>query len=177
VLTQEEFDQNEQLIAEVGRLSIHSTSPLERLTRALEPWVAFVIVPVFALANAGVQISADSITGLVEDPVSLGVAAGLVVGKTVGVFAAAAIAIALGIGQRPSGTSWRQLLGLAMVAGIGFTVALFVASISLEDPHLGDSAKVGILFGSLVAGTLGYTFLRAASEPAGATGAEAGWSP
>jgi NhaA family Na+:H+ antiporter len=170
VLTQAEFAANEQLIAEVSRLSIHSTSPLERLTRALSPWVAFVIIPVFALANAGVELSRDSLTGLVTEPVSLGVAAGLVVGKTVGVFAGAALAVGLGLGRLPDRTTWRHVLGLAMVAGVGFTVALFVTSISLDDPALEDAAKIGILFGSLVAGVTGYLFLRAtpsAAEPPG----------
>jgi NhaA family Na+:H+ antiporter len=162
VLTQAEFAANEQLIAEVSRLSIHSTSPLERLTRALSPWVAFVIIPVFALANAGVELSRDSLTGLVTEPVSLGVAAGLVVGKTVGVFAGAALAVGLGLGRLPDRTTWRHVLGLAMVAGVGFTVALFVTSISLDDPALADAAKIGILCGSLIAGVTGYLFLRAA---------------
>ncbi|MEQ1787585.1 MAG: Na+/H+ antiporter NhaA, partial [Acidimicrobiales bacterium] len=172
VLTQEEFEANEQLIAEIGRLSIHSTSPLERLTRALSPWVAFVIVPVFALANAGVELSSDAIRGLVTDPVSLGVAAGLVVGKTVGVFAGAGLAVAIGAGRLPDGTTWRHVLGLAMVAGVGFTVALFVTSISLEDAALAASAKVGILFGSLVAGVVGYFFLRGSTGRVELTEAE-----
>jgi NhaA family Na+:H+ antiporter len=161
ILTQEEFEENEHLIAEIGRLSIHTTSPLERLTRALSPWVAFVIVPVFALANAGVEISGDAVGGLVTDPVSLGVAAGLLLGKTCGVFGASVIAVKLGLGRLPAGTTWRHLFGLSIVAGIGFTVALFVASISLEDPALAASAKIGILFGSLIAGLTGFLFLRA----------------
>jgi NhaA family Na+:H+ antiporter len=161
VLTQEEFDANEQLIAEVARLSIHTTSPLERLTRALSPWVAYVIVPVFALANAGVSLSGDAIGGVVSDPVTLGVVLGLVVGKTVGVFVASFIAVRLGLGRLPAGTTWRHILGLAMVAGVGFTVALFVTSISYTDAALTASAKVGILLGSTAAGALGYAFLRA----------------
>ena len=160
-LTEAEFEENEQLIAEVGRLTIHSTSPLERLTRALSPWVAFVIVPVFALANAGVPLSADTISGLASDPVSMGVAVGLVVGKTVGVLGGAALAVLLRLGRLPEATTWRHIAGLAMVAGIGFTVALFVTSISLEEPALADSAKVGILLGSLVAGVAGFLVLRA----------------
>lgn len=161
VLTQEEFDANEQLIAEVARLSIHTTSPLERLTRALSPWVAYVIVPVFALANAGVSLSGDAIGGIVSDPVTLGVGLGLVVGKTIGVLAASFIAVRIGLGRLPAGTTWRHMIGLAMVAGVGFTVALFVTSISYTDAALAASAKVGILLGSTVAGALGYAFLRA----------------
>ena len=162
VLTQAEFEENEHLVAEVARLSVTSTSPLARLERGLSPWVAYVIVPTFALANAGVVLSGDTLRGLASDPVTLGVALGLVVGKTVGVFGASALAIRLGIGRLPAGTTWRHLLGLSMCAGVGFTVALFVTSISLTDPAVAGSAKVGILVGSLVAGVAGYVFLRAA---------------
>jgi Na+:H+ antiporter, NhaA family len=169
VLTNAEFEANEQLMAEVGRLSIHSTSPLERLERALSPWVAFAIVPMFALANAGVSLSGDALGGLVSDPVTVGVGLGLVAGKTLGVFAAVAIAVRLGIGRLPTGATWRHMFGVAVCAGIGFTVALFVASLSFTDPGLTDSAKVGILAGSLVAGVLGYAVLRTApaDQPGG----------
>lgn len=165
VLTEDEFEANEHLIAEVARLSMYSTSPLERLERALSPWVAFVIVPVFALANAGVSLSGDALAGLVSQPVTAGVAVGLVVGKTVGVLAAAALAVKVGIGRLPVGVTWRQMLGLAICAGIGFTVALFVTSLSFTDPVLADAAKVGILVGSLVAGLSGYLILRATARP------------
>jgi NhaA family Na+:H+ antiporter len=164
VLTDAEFQANEHLIAEVARLSMYSTSPLERLERALSPWVAFVIVPVFALANAGVSLSGDALTGLVREPVTVGVALGLVVGKTLGVLAAAAVAVKVGIGRLPVGVTWRQMVGLATCAGIGFTVALFVTSLSFTDPALADAAKVGILAGSLVAGIVGYALLRATSR-------------
>lgn len=166
ILTQEEFTANEHRIAEVARLSMFSTSPLERLERGLQPWVAYVIVPLFALANAGVRISGDTVGGLLSDPVAMGVAVGLVAGKTVGVFGATFLAVKLGVGRLPAGTSWAQAFGLAVCAGIGFTVALFVASLSFDDPALGDSAKLGILLGSLVAGVAGYLLLRAASRPA-----------
>ena len=159
-LTQEEFEHNEELMAEVTRLSYHSTSPLTRLERGLSPWVAFVIVPVFALANAGVALSADALGGLASDPVTLGVGLGLLVGKTVGVFGASFLAIKAGVGRLPTDATWRHLFGLAMVAGVGFTVALFVTSISFTDPALTDSAKVGILAGSLIAGIAGYAVLR-----------------
>jgi NhaA family Na+:H+ antiporter len=165
VLTDAEFEANEQLMVEVVRLSIQSTSPLERLERALSPWVAFVIVPVFALANAGVPLSGDALGGLVSDPVTVGVGLGLVAGKTLGVLTFAAVAVRLGVGRLPAGTTWRHMLGLGVCAGIGFTVALFVTSLSFTDPALVDSAKVGILAGSLIAGALGYAILRTAGTP------------
>ena len=166
VLTQEEFAENEQRIAEVSRLAMWSTSPLERLERALSPWVAYVVVPVFALANAGVSLSGDAIGGIVSNPVTSGVLLGLVVGKTVGVFSFTAIAVKLGIGRLPAGTTWRHLLGLATSAGVGFTVALFVTSLSFDSPAQADAARVGILFGSTIAGILGFLLLR--SGPASA---------
>jgi NhaA family Na+:H+ antiporter len=164
VLTQEDFEANEQRIAEVARLAMYATSPLERLERALAPWVAYVIVPVFALANAGVELSGDALAGLTSDPVTLGVVLGLVLGKTVGVLAASALAVGVGVGRLPEGTTWRHMLGLSLCAGVGFTVALFVTSISFDDPALAASAKVGILAGSLLAGGLGFALLRSTAR-------------
>jgi Na+:H+ antiporter, NhaA family len=165
VLTDDEFEENEQNIAEVARLAMYTTSPLERLQSGLAPWVSFVIVPVFALANAGVKFSGDAVSGLFTDPVVLGVSLGLVVGKTVGVFVASVIAVKLGLGKLPAGATWRHVFGLAICSGVGFTVALFVTSISFTDPVLADSAKIGILIGSAIAGTAGYLFLRAIPVP------------
>jgi Na+:H+ antiporter, NhaA family len=169
VLTQEEFAENEQRIAEVARLAMFSTSPLERLERALSPWVAYVVVPVFALANAGVSLSGDAVGGIVSDPVTTGVLLGLVVGKAVGVFGFTAIAVRAGLGRLPTGTTWRHMLGLATAAGVGFTVALFVTSLSFDTAAATDAAKVGILFGSGIAGIVGFTLLRTApaAAPAG----------
>jgi len=170
ILTEEEFAENEQRIAEVARLAMFSTSPLERLERALSPWVAYVVVPVFALANAGVSLSGDAIGGIVSEPVTTGVLLGLVVGKTVGVFGFTAIAVKTGIARLPTGTTWRHLFGLAMSAGVGFTVALFVTSLSFDTAATTDAAKVGILVGSTIAGIIGFTLLRTAptATPAGA---------
>lgn len=173
ILTQEEFTENEQRIAEVARLAMYSTSPLERLERALSPWVAYVVVPVFALANAGVALSGDAVGGLVGDPITAGVLLGLVVGKTVGVFGATALAVRLGVGRLPGGTTWRHVLGLSTTAGVGFTVALFVTSLSFDTAATADAAKVGILAGSTLAGVAGFLLLRLAPA-ADAAGAEAG---
>jgi NhaA family Na+:H+ antiporter len=160
----DDFDADEQRIADVARLALQATSPLERLERALTPWVAYLIVPVFALANAGVALDGDAIAGVVSDPVTVGVVLGLVVGKTVGVLLATAIGTALGIGRLPDGATWRHMTGVGMVAGVGFTVALFVTSLSFEDAAAVDAAKIGILAGSLLAGLLGWVVLRGASS-------------
>lgn len=164
VLTGAEFAENEQQIAEVARMAMYATSPLERLERALSPWVAYVIVPVFALANAGVPLSWDAISGIPSDRVAIGVVLGLLVGKTVGIFAATALAVKSGLAEPPAGTGWRHLIGLSTVAGVGFTVALFVTSLSFDDPATTDSAKIGILLGSALAGSIGYLVLRAAGD-------------
>jgi NhaA family Na+:H+ antiporter len=164
-LTNAELAEDEHLIGELVRLSHQTISPLERIERALAPWVAYVIVPIFALANAGVQVSADTLGGLASNDITLGVLLGLVVGKTVGVFGATGLAVKLGVGRLPTGTTWRHVLGLAVCAGIGFTVALFVTSISLEGAAA-DSAKIGILMASLLAGVVGFLLLRSAGPAA-----------
>lgn len=164
VLTQEEFQENEQTIGEIARLAMYSTSPLDRLERALSPWVAFVVVPVFALANAGVALTGDAVSGVVSEPVTAGVILGLFAGKTVGVLGATVIGVRLGIGRLPAGATWRHMVGLATTAGVGFTVALFVTSLAFDDAVLADAAKVGILAGSILSGVVGYLVLRTSPE-------------
>jgi NhaA family Na+:H+ antiporter len=177
IITGAEFSEGEQRIDEVARLAMYSTSPIERLERRLSPWVAYVVVPVFALANAGVTFTGDAIRGIVTEPVTLGVMLGLVLGKTIGVFGATVAAIKLGIGRLPTGANWRHMFGLAITAGVGFTVALFVTSISFDDPAITDQAKVGILVGSTLAGILGYSVLRAVASPATAEAVDPGPAP
>ncbi|MEZ5177224.1 MAG: Na+/H+ antiporter NhaA [Acidimicrobiales bacterium] len=162
VLTHEEFEENEEHLAEIARQAKLATSPLTRLEQGLAPWVAYVVVPLFALANAGVALTGDGLANLASDRITLGVVAGLVLGKTFGVFGATMVALKLRIGERPAGTTIRQLFGLAIVAGVGFTVALFVASLSFDSAAATDSAKVGILLGSLLAGGIGFAVLRTA---------------
>jgi NhaA family Na+:H+ antiporter len=133
-------------------------APLQRLEHALHPWVAFVIMPVFALANAGVVLGAGVLES-VTHPVTLGIVLGLIVGKPIGVVAFAWLASAIGIAELPAGATWRQLVGVGIVAGIGFTMSLFIASLAFGDTPLLDNAKVGVLGASLVAGTLGAVML------------------
>ena len=139
----------------------------ERLESALSPWVGFVVLPLFALANAGVRLTGDVLDGAASDPVVLGVGVGLVVGKAVGVSAASFAVVKLGLGRLPAGTTWRHVLGLAVVAGIGFTVSLFVTGLAFDDPALTDAAKLGVLVGSSFAGIAGYVVLRGLSRPSG----------
>ncbi|MFT4744384.1 MAG: NhaA family Na+:H+ antiporter [Nitriliruptoraceae bacterium] len=157
------------LISDLQRLSRESLAPLTRLELRLAPMSSFIIVPLFAFANAGVVISGDAIAGAGSDPVLLGIAIGLVVGKTVGVTLFAWFAIKLGIGRMPRNTTWRHIVGLSMLAGIGFTVALFVASLAFaggDNVQTLASAKIGIFAGSIIAGVGGYLFLRFGGDAA-----------
>jgi NhaA family Na+:H+ antiporter len=138
----------------VQNLMRETVSPVEYLERVLHPWVSFVIMPVFALANAGVAFELSDVT----DPVAVAIMAGLVMGKPVGIVGASALAVRFGWASLPSGTGWRGMIGGGFLAGIGFTMALFIAGLALEGPSL-DTAKVGILGASFVAAVIGMLML------------------
>ena len=137
----------------------------ERLEDALHPWVSYGVVPLFALANAGIPLSAESIADAAASTVTAGVVAGLVVGKVAGILGASAVAIRLGIGRLPAGIGWRHLAGLSALAGIGFTVSIFVTGLAFEGQSLQDEAKVGVLVASVVAASIGAAILLA-GQPA-----------
>jgi Na+:H+ antiporter, NhaA family len=163
ILTDDELDRTESALAELSRLTTETRSPLERLESGLAPWTAFVVVPIFALANAGVPFSADALADAVTSPVTAGVALGLVLGKPIGITLATLIAVRLGVGVLPRGAGWSHVVGLGMTGGIGFTVALFVTGLSFDDPVLTDAAKLGIFAASIVAGLAGLALLRSAA--------------
>lgn len=141
-------------------------SPLHRLEHQLSHVVPFVIVPIFGFANAGVSLSHVGVAAF-ADTLTLGVALGLVVGKLVGVFSSAAITIRLGFAELPVGASWLQLLGTALLCGIGFTMSLFIGLLAFaEQPLLQEEVKLGILSGSAVAALLGVAVLLVASKRA-----------
>lgn len=162
------------IIGDIQRLSRETLPPLNRLEQRLAPISSFLIVPLFAFANAGVRIDGNALSGAFSDPILLGIVAGLVVGKTLGVGGAAWIAVRSGIGELPRNTTWRHVVGLAMLSGIGFTVALFVASLAFEGGEGSGaeaaaaaqlaSAKLGIFAGSIIAGVGGYLFLRTSGD-------------
>jgi NhaA family Na+:H+ antiporter len=141
-------------------------SPLDRFLRILHPAVAFGVMPLFGLGNAGVEVGAGGLSALMQ-PVALGTGIGLVAGKLTGIFAVTALAVRLGIAPMPGDATRRQLLGISILGGIGFTVALFIASLAFADrPALLDQAKLGILAASVVAGTAGYLVLRGRASAA-----------
>jgi NhaA family Na+:H+ antiporter len=142
-------------------------SMLHRLEHAIQPWVAYLIVPLFGFANAGVSLTGLTWPELVA-PLPLGIAAALVVGKQVGIFGSVRLAVALGIAHRPRGTSWLHIYGVALLCGIGFTMSLFIGSLAFDDPNLASSVKIGVLAGSLVSAVMGYLlFVSAPRRKAG----------
>ena len=160
VLTHEEHSLNHGTMREIRRLSLETLAPLDRIEYRLSTWSAFFIVPVFAFANAGLVIPRVSPAEWLTDPVVLGVGLGLVLGKTIGVFGAAWLAARAGIGRMPAGMNNAHLLAVSICAGVGFTVAMFVANLAFVDGQFVESAKLGIIVGSVVAGILGYVALR-----------------
>ncbi|QIK74648.1 Na+/H+ antiporter NhaA [Nocardioides piscis] len=139
-----------------------SVGRVERLQSALHPFSAYVVLPVFALANAGVSL--DGFGEALTSPVSLGIMAGLVLGKPVGILLASFLAVKVGLGRLPTDTTWSMVGGLGAVAGIGFTVSLFIAGLSFDSEVLTSEAKVGILVASLLAAVVGVVTLLAATS-------------
>lgn len=144
----------------LGKPEEEARSPLLFLEGKMHYWVAFAVVPIFGFANAGVSLSGITLGNLV-DPVPLGVALGLFVGKQIGVFLAAVLAIRTGIAALPEGSNWAQLYGVALLCGIGFTMSLFIGNLAFPGiPHLIDEVKVGVLMGSILAAIAGVILLR-----------------
>jgi NhaA family Na+:H+ antiporter len=146
---------------QLATVAKESVSPLTRLEERIHPWSSFVVIPIFALANAGVVFRDIDIGEGFTSSVALGVSFGLVVGKVVGITIFTWIALRLGLGVFPRGTGWADIVGLAALAGVGFTVSLFITELAFENHLLTDQAKLGIFAGSFVAGVIGYGLLRA----------------
>jgi NhaA family Na+:H+ antiporter len=141
-----------------------AVSPLHRLEHLLQPWVAYMIVPLFGFANAGISLAGLSLADLLA-PVPLGIAAGLFLGKQIGVFSTIRLAVRMGIAQPPGGASWLQVYGVALLCGIGFTMSLFIAMLAFagQEQLLGE-AKLGIVAGSILSGLAGFLVLRFAPQ-------------
>ncbi|MBU1289013.1 MAG: Na+/H+ antiporter NhaA [Alphaproteobacteria bacterium] len=141
-------------------------SPLHKLEHGLHPWVAFLILPVFAFANAGVDLRGVSLEAL-AGPVPLGIALGLFVGKQLGVFGLTYGAVRLGLARLPSGVSWLQIYGVACLTGVGFTMSLFIGGLAFDSAAQLDQVRLGVLMGSVASGILGYAMLRLACRAEG----------
>jgi len=148
-----------QAARQTTRMARQAVSQLEWLEHELHGWSSLAIVPLFALANAGVELAADGIGAAATSTLTIGVVLGLVVGKTIGIAGAAWAAIQIGVADRPEDVTWRQLVGAAALGGIGFTVSLFIAALAFDDPALVDQAKFGVLAASLLATMLAALLL------------------
>lgn len=152
-----------EIIAQVKSEAINALPPLQRLEHGMHPFVSFVIMPIFALANAGVNFVEMDMASIFSNNVALGVMLGLLLGKPIGVVASVWILVKLGIGKRSASMTWRRFIGLGFLASIGFTMSMFVTSLAFTDPALHVQAKVGIFAASILGGVIGYRLLKTES--------------
>ncbi len=153
-------DIREEVLTELAEEAHGSSAPLYRMEHAIHPWVVFFVLPVFAFANAGIAFPSVAPREVMGHPLTLGIILGLFVGKQVGITGATWLAVKLGLGELPSGGRWRTLWGGSLLAGIGFTMSIFIASLAFVDPASLDLAKIGVVVGSLVSAVLGIVVLR-----------------
>jgi len=156
----------EVTLGKMEELTRESEAPLERLQRQVHPWVSFLVLPLFALANAGIALDGETVRGALTSPVTLGVMLGLVAGKVIGIVGACRLALHLRVATLPSVMTHSHLIGVGLLAGMGFTVSIFIAGLAYDDAALVAEAKIGILVASLVAALAGYGFLRGTTKVA-----------
>jgi NhaA family Na+:H+ antiporter len=164
--TREGNEIEESTLRGLEELSRGSQPVSDRLEHALHPWTSYLIIPVFALANAGVELGGGAIADAVQSPIAVGAALGLVAGKPVGIALASLVAVRIGFAALPEGVDWKMLVATGMIAGIGFTVSLFIAGLAFDAADLVDEAKIGILGGSAFIGLAGVLALRWLSRDA-----------
>lgn len=150
--------QQAHLISEIEDLNDKATTPLQKLEHTMHPVTAYFILPVFALSNAGVHIE-GSIVEMLLHPISLGIIAGLVLGKFIGISLFARLMVLLKISILPKGVSWKQIYGVAFLAGIGFTMSMFISDLAFKEEEYKQIAKVGIMTASLISATIGMLWL------------------
>ncbi|MFI6594651.1 Na+/H+ antiporter NhaA [Nonomuraea sp. NPDC050536] len=160
-------DPSAEAARQAARSVKRAVSVNERLQLLLHPWSSYVIVPIFALANAGVRLDADTLRAATTSPIAIGVAAGLVLGKVIGISIGTWLPLKLNWGVLPGNLVWGQLLGGAAVSGIGFTVALFIVDLAFDDPAVQNQAKIGILAGSLTSALIGWIIFKLAWDRGG----------
>jgi Na+:H+ antiporter, NhaA family len=160
-------ERQQSAVLELEALCEQVQAPLQKMEHSLHNWVSFLIMPIFALANAGVTLSAGSLGGETLF-VSLGIILGLVLGKPIGLLLASWLAVRGGLAVLPPSVTWRHMTGAGILAGIGFTMSLFIASLGFVEPELLATAKFSILIASLIAGTAGLVYLSRLRTPADA---------
>ncbi|HXZ78319.1 MAG TPA: Na+/H+ antiporter NhaA [Terriglobales bacterium] len=150
----------ESVLGQMEDVCYHAQAPLDRQEHRLHPWIGYVVLPIFALSNAGVELSRETASAAFTSTAMFGVVLGLVLGKLVGIVGFCKLAVASRIASLPEQTTWRHIIGVGLLAGIGFTVSLFITELAFNDDALVADAKIGILLASLIAGIAGYVFLR-----------------
>jgi NhaA family Na+:H+ antiporter len=155
----EDSERNEVMLGRIEELARQTESPLERLERMVHPWTSYLVLPLFALVNAGVALSTEFMRQAFTSAVTLGVMLGLVLGKVVGFTGFAWLAVRLGWAALPGGVAWRHIAGAGLIGGVGFTVSLFITGLAFSDTVLIEEAKVGVLAASIIAALGGYLFL------------------
>ena len=157
-------EHSEAILGQLEELSQGTESPMERLERLVHPWTSYVILPVFALANAGLNFSDVELGSVITGDVTIGVIAGLLFGKVIGITLFPWLASRFGIVELPPYVSWTSVIGVGFLAGIGFTVAIFISNLAFTDPTLILNAQFGIMCASVLAGLAGYSILRMTSR-------------
>lgn len=158
-------ERSEAILGELEALAEGTESPMERLERLTHPWASYVILPVFALANAGIHFSGIDLGGVLSSGVTVGMVAGLLIGKVVGITLFPWAASLFGLIELPRYVTWAHVVGAGFLGGIGFTVAIFISGLAFSDPQLVLNAQIGIMCASALAGLLGYSILRFVSRP------------
>lgn len=159
-IAQNDHDRTQAALGEIETLAAYTEAPVDRIQRLMHPWASYVVLPLFALVNAGVTLSGDLIGGSLGSPITLGVAIGLVLGKPLGVLLGALLVVRLRLAILPTNVAWSHLAGVGLLAGVGFTMSLFIDGLAFADLGSVDQGKVGIFAASVIAGTLGYLLLR-----------------
>jgi NhaA family Na+:H+ antiporter len=151
----------------IGRLEAaaqRTEAPLDRMIRLVHPWSGYIVLPIFALANAGIIITSDGVSEALTSPVALGILVALVVGKPLGILAAVFLVVRTGAARLPQGAGMAQVAGIGMLAGIGFTVSIFIAELAFAGEDAVDVAKLGIFAASFIAAVAGWLVLRATGK-------------
>jgi NhaA family Na+:H+ antiporter len=159
-----EPEEADVLLGQLEEAARDTEAPLERLERLLHPLSSFVVIPIFALANAGIDIGGGTFGDVFTTSIGLGVLLGLMVGKPVGIAIATLIATRAGLGRLPEGVSMRDVIGVGLLAGIGFTVSIFITGLALDTPEHVDLAKAAIFVAFLASSALGFLFFRLTSR-------------
>ena len=159
-ISSQEKSSAEATLSALDQLLRGTDSIAERLERSVHPWVCYLVLPLFALASAGVNLSAEKLKLAISSPIALGILLGLVLGKAVGITAFSFLAVQSKIAGMTEGLTWSGITGVGILAGVGFTVALFISGLSFGDEALVATAKVAVLGASLAAGSIGYLYLR-----------------